>query len=197
MTVLAVMVTLVLVAIDAEVKAAVTAFSLQDPSASVPALVRGLTATRKAIAQFAAEPEAVFILEIKERQFVDAINTALGIDLQALAQPVGSPDGAAMGPVVPGQRIDVRASLTNRAKVNIEPTELSLVNGDAWKSQATGAVPSLLHYRRFGRVKWSPDYARGTTRAPKAANRRAAKSPREGSRAPMETTQSPGLASAA
>ncbi len=140
-----------LAAIDAEVKAAVTAFSLQDPSASVPALVRGLTATRKAIAQFAAEPEAVFILEIKERQFVDAINTALGIDLQALAQPAGSPDGAAMGPVVPGQRIDVRASLINRAKVNIEPTELSLVNGDAWKGQATGAVPSLLGFNQVAR----------------------------------------------
>ena len=59
-----------------------------------------------------AEPDAVFILDVKEQQFVDAINTALGIELQATAQAPGSPEGSAMGPVVPGQTIEVRAALT-------------------------------------------------------------------------------------
>src|SRR5439155_17951273 len=103
-----------LASIDAEVKAAIRAFSLKDPSASVPALARGLAATRKAIAQLTTEPDAMFILDIKERQSGDAINTALGIELQATAQAPASPEGATMGPVVPGQKIEVRAVLTNR-----------------------------------------------------------------------------------
>ena len=47
------------------------------PSGCVPALARGLAATRTAIAGLNTEPDAVFILRLKEEQFVDAINTAL------------------------------------------------------------------------------------------------------------------------
>ncbi len=54
---------------------------MRDPSASVPALARGLAATRKAIDALGAEPDAVFILRVKEQQFEDAINTALGVDV--------------------------------------------------------------------------------------------------------------------
>ena len=72
-------------AIDIEVRAAVAAFSMQNPSASVPALARGLAATRTAIDALRAEPDAVFILQVKEQQFMDAINTALGIDFEAIA----------------------------------------------------------------------------------------------------------------
>jgi LmbE family N-acetylglucosaminyl deacetylase len=137
--------------IDAEVKAAVGAFSLKDPSASVPALARGLAATRKAIARLTSEPDAVFILDVKERQFVDAINAALGIELQATAQPPGSPEGAAMGPVVPGQQIEVHAALTNRGTTNIQPTEISLINGDTWSAQAATPVSSLLAFNQTAR----------------------------------------------
>src|SRR5215471_7787894 len=59
-------------AIDVEVRAATGAFSIQNPAASVPSLARGLTATRKAIDGLSAEPEAVFILRVKEQQFMDA-----------------------------------------------------------------------------------------------------------------------------
>ena len=138
-------------AIDTEVKAAIAAFSLRNPSASVPALVRGLAATRKAIAQFTAEPDAVFILDVKERQFVEAINSALGIELQAVAQPAAGPDGGSMGPVVPGQKIAVRVELTNRGRVDIEPTEVSLVNGETWDSHATGPVPTQLAFNQTAR----------------------------------------------
>ena len=140
-----------LAAIDAEVTAAVQAFSMQNPSASVPALVRGLAATRRAIAQLNGEPEAVFILDIKEQQFVDAINTALGIDLQATAQAVGVPEGAPTGPVVPGQRIEVRVSLTNRGAVEIGPTEMSLAGSPDWGSQSMSPVPSRLGLNQTAR----------------------------------------------
>jgi LmbE family N-acetylglucosaminyl deacetylase len=144
-----------LASIDAEVQGAVAAFSLKDPSASVPALARGLAATRKAIAQFAGEPDAVFILDVKERQFVDAVNTALGIELLATAQAPGSPEGSAMGPVVPGQKIEVRAALSNRGAVDIEPTEIALINGDAWGAQAATPVPSLLTLNQTARRTFS------------------------------------------
>jgi hypothetical protein len=107
-------------AIDVEVRAAIAAFSIQNPSATVPALSRGLAATRRAIQALRVEPDAAFILQVKEQQFMDAINTALGIDFEALAS---------LGPVVPGQSVDVRAALTNRGAVAIELTEMTLVAG--------------------------------------------------------------------
>ena len=86
-------------AIDTQVRAAVAAFTMQNPSACVPALARGLAATRAAIAALRAEPDAVFVLQVKAEQFMDAINTALGIDFHATA--------AVNGPVVPGQQVTV------------------------------------------------------------------------------------------
>ena len=66
--------------------------------------------------------------EIKERQFQDAINAALGIELTAVAQPAGMPEptgpGAAFAPPalmaapVPGQTFEVRARLANRGGVD-------------------------------------------------------------------------------
>jgi LmbE family N-acetylglucosaminyl deacetylase len=53
---------LLLEAIEREVGAALDAYKVSDPSACVPALARGLAATRTAIQQLAAEPDAVFLL---------------------------------------------------------------------------------------------------------------------------------------
>lgn len=124
-------------AIETEVTTAVQAFRMDDPSACVPALARGLAAARKALAVVSTEPDAVFLLEIKEQQFQDAINTALGIDFTAVAQPVGVPEPTgpfaafapppAMGAAVPGQKFEVRTHLTNRSGAEIVPAEIALV----------------------------------------------------------------------
>jgi len=106
-------------AIDVEIRAAIAVFSMRDPSASVPALARGLAASRIAIARLSAEPDAVFILKIKEQQFQDAVNLALGVDLQATA--------LVAGPVVPGQRVSVDVALTNNGSIPIRDYSLSLV----------------------------------------------------------------------
>ena len=71
---------------------AVAAFRIDDPAACVPALARGLAATRRALAAVASEPDAVFVLKVKERQFADALDSALGIDFAAIAQPAGVPE---------------------------------------------------------------------------------------------------------
>src|SRR5262249_20769726 len=129
-------------AIEQEVAAAVEAYKVTDPSACVPALARGLQATRTAIQQLASEPEAVFILKVKEQQFQDAINTALGIDLTAVAQRAGvqDPTGpfaafappAELGPLVPGQTFEVRTGLTNRGSIAISDADVSLVAQPKW-----------------------------------------------------------------
>jgi hypothetical protein len=119
-------------AIDVEARAAIAAFSMQNPSASVPPLARGLAATRRAINALRSEPDATFILQIKEQQFMDAINTALGVDLQAIA--------AVSGPIVPGQRVTVDVSLTNHGSVEIAEIGMGLLAAPDWN--ATGVKVS-------------------------------------------------------
>jgi LmbE family N-acetylglucosaminyl deacetylase len=123
-------------AIDAEVRAAAAAFTMQNPSACVPALARGLAATRKAVNALQAEPDAVFILQVKEQQFEDAINTALGIELLATA--------AVPGPIVPGQRVNVDVSLTNRGSIPIRDLSLNLVVPRGWQAAGFDTGDSAL-----------------------------------------------------
>jgi LmbE family N-acetylglucosaminyl deacetylase len=138
-------------AIQREVDAAIQAFRMDDPSATVPALARGLAATRDAVRQFSADPDAVQILQQKEQQFADAINTALGIDLTAIAQPAGAIEptgpGAAfappptMEPVVPGQSFDVKMRFTNRGSVDVEVTHADVTHGEV-AGATGGSVPT-------------------------------------------------------
>ncbi len=112
--------------IDDAVAKAAAAFTMTDPSVAVPALVQGLKLTRAAMAS-TSDLDAKFILQIKEQQFQDAINSAMGMELTAVAQPAGVPEptgpGAAFAPPavmaapVPGQTFEVRARLANRGGI--------------------------------------------------------------------------------
>jgi hypothetical protein len=54
--------------------------------------------------------------------------------------------------VVPGQRIEVRASLTNRGTVDIEGADVSLVAGAAgWNIEKTGTAPARLAFNESAR----------------------------------------------
>jgi LmbE family N-acetylglucosaminyl deacetylase len=111
------------------VEEAIAAFSMKDPSASVPALARGLTETRTAIDWFSSDRDAVFYLVRKEREFIDAINMAMGVVLTAVAVPAGTTDpsgpGAGfaappvMGGVVPGQTFDIQWTFVSRGTPQI------------------------------------------------------------------------------
>jgi LmbE family N-acetylglucosaminyl deacetylase len=128
-----------LAVLDREVASAFAAFRIDDPAACVPALARGLTATRRALAASVSEPDAVFVLRVKERQFADALESALGIDFVAIAQPTGvaEPSGpyADFAPLptleapTPGQTFEVRAQFTNRSNQRVTPAEIVLVTG--------------------------------------------------------------------
>jgi hypothetical protein len=125
-----------LAAVEREIAAAVQAYKVSDPAACAGALARGLRATREALKIVSAEPDAAFLLEVKERQFQDAIHTALGIDFEAVAQPAGVPEPSGpaaafatpptMGAAVPGQTFEVRAHLTNRSGAVIRPSSIAL-----------------------------------------------------------------------
>jgi LmbE family N-acetylglucosaminyl deacetylase len=136
-------------AITQEADAAVQAFRIDDPSAAVPALARGLAAARNAAQQFAADADAVQILRVKEQQFAEAINTALGLDFAAVAQPAGVPEPTgpfaafapppAMTPVIPGQKFDVKVRFTNRGSADVTVAGVDV----AGVSTAPSPMPTL------------------------------------------------------
>ena len=92
-----------------------------------------------------SDPDAALILSRKVDQFQSAINTALGLDLTAIAQPANLPEptgpGAAfapppvMGAVVPGQSFEVRVQMSNRGGVSILPESIALDTDRGWQAQ--------------------------------------------------------------
>ena len=106
-------------AIDEAVAAAMAAFRISDPSASAPALAQGLKLTREALAA-AIDPQSRHLLRIKDQQFQDAINAAIGAQLTAITDP------PLMGAPVPGQTFGVDARLEVRGAV-IEKPQVTLV----------------------------------------------------------------------
>jgi len=114
--------------LDEIVARAMGDFSMQNPSAIVPGLSEGLKLTRQ-LAGASTDAEARFVLAIKERQFQDAINSALRMELTAVAQPAGLAEPAGPGaafaapPVmaapVAGQAFEVRARLANRGGLTV------------------------------------------------------------------------------
>jgi hypothetical protein len=135
----------VLLEIQSAVDRAQKAFSVQDPSAVVPALALGLESTRKAISLAGNTPDALFMLRIKEKQFMDAINTALGIYLRAVGgmTPPSGDDSpwsrpTVMGPVVPGQEFYVEVTLANRGNLSIQPKEITLKGDPGWQIRGEG-----------------------------------------------------------
>jgi len=131
--------------IDDAVAKAMAAFTMTDPAAAVLPLVQGLRLTRGAIAGVKDE-DAKFILAIKEQQFQDAINSAMGMELTAVAQPAGQTEptgpGAAFAPPalmaapVPGQTFEVRARLANRGGISVATPAASSSSAKATEDRA-------------------------------------------------------------
>jgi hypothetical protein len=92
---------------------------MENPSAVVPALARGLTAVRAAKSQLASDADAAYMLGLKEQQFEDAINTALAIEFTAIAQPAAA---------VPGETFDVKLQWANRSRIVAENLSFA-ING--------------------------------------------------------------------
>ncbi len=129
--------------VQSRVQDSVAAYSVRNPSAVAPFLVQGLGLIREAIRLSEGNDEALFLLTIKERQFQDAINTALGLQLRAVAAP---PDSAApaspfsspatMGVVIPGQEFQVEVSLVNPSSLPIRTERIALESEGNWEVEA-------------------------------------------------------------
>ena len=125
-----------LAGIDAQVARAISAFRFTDPASAAPALTEGLRLTRDVMAKSASEPDALHVLHVKEGQFQDAINAALGVELSAFADPnVMAPvddEGARRGfaatmtAPTPGQTFRVHARFTERSTVPVQFKDISL-----------------------------------------------------------------------
>ena len=138
---------------DNAVSEAMSAYSIRDPTRTVPFLARGLRATRDALALLGpAEFEAAFILEIKETQFEAAITAALGVDLKAVAHPDGDAEPepgssrslalpSTMGAPVPDQTFGVRVLLTNQSELEIVLREIAIEAAQGWTTTRTGPAP--------------------------------------------------------
>lgn len=127
---------------EAHVEDAVAAFSMENPAAVVPALAQGLEATRQAMRLVEDEPDILFHLRIKEQQFMDAIGTALGVRLQAIGIPAGTPASESpwaplptMGVAVPGQAFRVETTLLNPSALPIRLEEVRLAAAPAWQGK--------------------------------------------------------------
>ena len=137
--------------IERSVNDAIAAYSARNPTAVVPFLVQGLGATRDAMRRSEGHDEALFLLTIKERQFQDAINTALGLQFRAVSAPddTGVPDSpfaplATMGPAVPGERFQVQVSLVNPSSLSIETGRIFFEGSGDWGTEGDSRSGTVL-----------------------------------------------------
>ncbi len=133
-------ITLLLKDIMVAVDSAINLFNPGNPANIIPHLTMGLSKTRAAIQLIKNQPEALFMLTIKERQFIDAINTAIAFHLQAVAVPLATKDKRSfyepqptMGMAVAGQPFKVEVSFTNNGSAPIIYKNIQLVSPLNWK----------------------------------------------------------------
>lgn len=148
--------------IDAAVKEASAKFSFERPEQTIPALARGLKATRALLASVSsssipddAKYNVTHELKTKEQQFNDALVQALGLDLAATVAPEKDPTGrfAMFGGLpetfqsaIPGQTFWVKVSATNQSAVPVQVSKLALKTpeGEQWTIEPTGQFTDTL-----------------------------------------------------
>ena len=124
-----------LAAIATEVSRARANFDWTDPSAVATSLARGLALTRQAV-EAAGDDDVRFALQVKERQFEDALGAALGLALSATAEPAGTTPAtgpgaqdrapATLGAVTPGSRSTSRLAFTSHGRRTVTLDRLDL-----------------------------------------------------------------------
>ena len=138
-------------AIAREVDAAMAAFTITDPAASVPPLARGLAAVRQ-LAEQTADLDVRFLLDSKADQFEAALVSASGLSLAAVAEAPGRGDAPGnpfappptLGPVTAGETIGVRVVATNRGSGRVAVVQLAVTHpGGTLMTDVPGAIAAL------------------------------------------------------
>jgi LmbE family N-acetylglucosaminyl deacetylase len=138
--------------IETAINKAVAVFRWQRPEASVPALAAALEKTRRAERQLDGQPEARFLLLVKERQLVEAIHAALGVSLRATAAPAtlgaSTPSFFAPPPAlpaaVPGQPFAVAVTFLNPSGLPITLQRMEVNRANGWQVEPEGPKPQPL-----------------------------------------------------
>lgn len=125
--------------IKMDVNNAIKAFDPGNLASMIPSLTGGLSKIRTIIKLSANHPEALFLLQVKEQQFINAINTIAGIQLQAMAVPIGTKEKRSfyepqptMGFAVANQPFKVEALLLNNSSYVVTPKSIGLITSNGW-----------------------------------------------------------------
>jgi len=147
---------------NTQIERAMKSFTAQDTAAVAPTLAEGMQALSGLIATVEksslsaqAKYNLLFELRVKERQFNEAIVSALGVSVDADITPVPGRDGAPpefrrtqtsfqMG--TPGRKIHVNVHVYDGGKQPLSLKEVSLVasSGKDWKTTRRGKTDGLL-----------------------------------------------------
>ena len=140
-----------LVSLQKHVDDATSLFSVKNPSACASALVAGRNETASVIEQVqkselspAAKADLLPSLQLKQQQFEQAANEALGIYLEFYVDVPGPPPAASyfarmeqtFTMAVPGQTFTATARLHNRGKIPIAQTDTTISTPPGWKNEA-------------------------------------------------------------
>jgi LmbE family N-acetylglucosaminyl deacetylase len=121
------------------VSQAINNFQVSNPTAIIKFLTDGLSKTRSAIQLLTNQPDAVFMLQVKERQFCDAINATLSIQLKAMAVP-GNTNAIrsfyeplpTFGFAVADRPFKIETELVNNSTVSMELKSFRLIAPTNW-----------------------------------------------------------------
>lgn len=121
-----------------------------DPTSVLPAAVAGLNVLRDVRGLVTDrnfdetdKDYMLFLLDLKERDFVDVISLALGLSFEVLADdPV----------VTPGETFTVELQLLNRSHVSIVPISMRLQTPETWTATSRSEFPGTLGYNEMLKV---------------------------------------------
>ncbi|HEY3137741.1 MAG TPA: PIG-L family deacetylase [Blastocatellia bacterium] len=138
--------------ISNRVEAALKKFDARQPWVVAPELVAGLRTTRavsekvrNSQIEAANKAQLLFLLGNKDREFVDAMNKALGLVMEALVDPEGANEGGqqpffrsreTFAAAIPGQQFTLTSSIVDRSPVKIESAEMLLRAPQGWVTTA-------------------------------------------------------------
>src|SRR5215510_365017 len=150
---------LALVSLQKHVDDATSAFSVMNPSACASPLLAGRNETIGLIEQVknsqlspAAKADLLPSLQLKQEQFEQAANAALGIYLEFYADTPGPPPSPSyfarmeqtFTMAVPGQTFTATARIYNRGKVPIAQTKTGIVMPPEWKGNTLKEQPDKI-----------------------------------------------------
>jgi hypothetical protein len=137
--------------LNAVVEQGIAALDPADPSKVAPFLATGLAQTRTLIADIessrlddAAKFNMIHELSVKQGEFNDALQQALGIKVSATVTSIGTGgDASALASsqsVIPGQQVGVNIHIADQGKqsVTVSVARLDSHTGVPWKVDATG-----------------------------------------------------------